>query len=121
MKNKRLTHAIQAGLGLLLALALPSLASAGWLGVRNSLTQPVVVQITEKKPGAQAGTTQRLHPGEITWTWVDPGATHRILVQTSELPRQIVATQEVTAGKLDALYSLEKKGTVATQLAKQWE
>lgn len=110
--------------GLSLALTLTFLASpgpllAGWLGVKNNLSQTVILQVVEKKSNARP-TVQRLYPGEVTWVWVDVGTRQYVAIQESQGARKLLADQDVTPGKLDLLYEAQAKHGMV-EVKKLWE
>jgi len=110
--------------GLAFALAVsffvsPKSLSAGWLGVKNNLSQPVILHVIEKKTNARPS-VQRLYPGEVTWVWVDSGTKQRVAIQETQAGRKVLVDGDVGIGKLDLLYEAVSKHGVA-ELSKLWE
>jgi hypothetical protein len=82
-------------------------ASAGWLGFRNDLGHPVILQAVTDK-GLQ-GKPLYLQPGESTCDWVNDNAVRKITVQDARErpPRPDLTRFETSPAKEDALYILK--------------
>jgi len=88
-----------------LAVATPGAWAGGWLGYRNDLGHPVVLQATTDK--GQPGKPLTLQPGESTCDWVNDTAARKIVVLDGrERPpkSELVRFEAATTEKGDVLF-----------------
>jgi hypothetical protein len=97
--------------GFALAIALLALAAgpsqAGWLGFRNDLAVPVIVQsniVVNNKVGP--GKTFRLYPGEVSWDAIIQGGNRRIVIVDAKKPTRVLF-QDIIPVNNDAFYSIQ--------------
>lgn len=97
------------GLAALVAGALfASSAWAGWLGFRNDLAHPVVIQSTSKVNGSVFRCApQFLHAGEVTWDFVAENTVKQITICDGRAPRGMLHRFETTMGKDERLYAVQ--------------
>ena len=80
-------------------------ARAGWLGYRNELGHPVVLQATSDK--GQQGKALTLQPGESTCDWVNDTAARKLVVLDGRErpPRtELIRFEAATPEKGDVLF-----------------
>src|SRR4051794_15298070 len=101
-------------------LASAGVARADWLGFRNDLPFPVVVQslrpdLTQPKMNP----LMLLYPGEVRWDWVGDTRTRVVTVHQARPPRSPLVRVEIEpAAKEDELYAVQSNGQ-GVQLVKQ--
>jgi hypothetical protein len=85
-------------------------ARAGWLGFRNELDYPVIIQVcAESKDGIRPGTPKYVYPSEVVWDRVPDSAPRRVTISDARSPRPILINRMPIAvpEKDDVLYLIQ--------------
>lgn len=108
-----------------IALALCSEAKALWLGVRNRLPHPVVVQLKAAKDKSPRQMPQRLYPREMTWVRVPAGSVHLVTVSDARQLRSNLVRTKIKCGQEDVIYDItlaaDADGNKFVTLLKTWQ
>jgi hypothetical protein len=109
---------IFAGVLALASLAvLPAAANAAWLGFRNDLAVPVLIQAVSfnKDKQANLGKVSKLYPGEVSWeALVQPGP-KLIMLADPKLPNRPLYRRVLNCTE-DSFYSIQLDALARLQL-----